>query len=125
MEKLKSVIRGKLRSFLGLNELELRVETVSSRYKRMESTWEKATAEIQDLSLKGNTRIVIASNIGQGFCHFYDLRFDNYRDVIEFSKNIESMQVRSQTPYIDAPYGYMDTIDGMRRDMRMNPRKRK
>jgi len=73
MKSVKNKIRNTLSVFLGLPQIIKSVSDISDRYSRMEKTWQMATTEIQDIGFRGNTKIIIASNLGKSFCKVYDL----------------------------------------------------
>jgi len=123
MKSVKNKIRNTLSVFLGLPQIIKSVSDISDRYSRMEKTWQMATTEIQDIGFRGNTKIIIASNLGKSFCKVYDLEFKHYGEVIDFSKRLQNMQVEAEAPYIDAPHDYYSDIDGMRRGAGLKKRK--
>lgn len=92
-----------------LNHLRMELHTVQQRYKRMEKTWQQATLEITDLNLKqGNTRVVVASNLGQGFSKWYELNFDSVVEFVAFCDMLKDSQVSSYRPFIDAPPAFRE-----------------
>lgn len=103
-------LKNKIRNWLGISalegrytDLEYKFLAVNARYERMERTWEHATAELTDLHVRGgNTRVVVASNLGHGFSKWSEMEFRNVRELNDFCENINSMQVRSFHPHIDA-----------------------
>ncbi len=120
-------LKRKIRKWLGVSQLDenaavqfIRVSEIEGRYKRMEETWSKATAEIDDVALRhgSNTRIVIASNIGQGFCRWYSLKFDDVESLNDFCQMLQERHVPASDPFIDASME-------MRQEITMDRRKRK
>ena len=117
-------LKNKLRRWLGVEENSSRitdyyydVSHIKSNYSRMIQTCEQATAEIQDHSFQGNTRIVVASNLGQGFCKWYEFRFKDVRELTDFCEMLAYREISSQQPYIDAhrdAYGMLDEERGRR-----------
>jgi hypothetical protein len=108
--KLRNIIR----NWLGFAAVESDLWQIKSRYERMEQTWQQATAELQDFDARGNTRIVVASNLGRGFSKWYDFRFKNHQELVDFCEMLAHREVSSQRPYIDGPYDYEPMINDMR-----------
>ncbi len=106
-------IKNKIKRWLGIskNESQIldclnKISESNNRYQRMEKTWQDATAEIQDISptFNGNTRIVVATNLRGGFSKWYEFKFKDRRELMDFCEMLKEKEISCQNPYIDAPY---------------------
>ena len=112
-------LRNKIDNWLGLTSMRCELNQTSNTLKRMEQTWEYATTEIQDVSIRGNTRIVIASNLGQGYCRTYELKMGDVRELMDFCEMLRHREVSSQTPFINAEFELQDRLRHDRRSRGM------
>lgn len=111
MKKINEYCKTKIRRWLGIPSLEADLWRIKTTFNRLEETWQKATAEIQDVSIKGNTRIVVASNLGNGYCRTYELKMSNLKEVVDFCEMLARREVSCQQPYIDAPYDIREFLN--------------
>ena len=106
-----------------LSRTRMELQTVKERYARMEKTWSDATAEIQDISTRhDDTRIVVASKLGRGFCRFYELKFNSITELNDFCEVLARREVSSSRPMIDAPFDLNNMNDRDRKKRGLKPR---
>lgn len=124
------MIKKFMRKWLGIDDICVRqmedhakLLKLQRTFSKLEDAWARATAEVQDIGFKGDkTRIVVASNLGQGFCKWYELDFRSYKELQDFCSMLNDRQVMSKSPIIDAQGSYYPFIDDDRHKRGLNPR---